>query len=448
MTRLRIAFFSPFNPQRSGVSDYSEELLPYLARHAEVDLVVDGYSLANPEIARNFRAISVEQFRAGAGGYRMPVYQVANSAKQHAYMLPCLDRFPGVVVLHDYFLHHLMLGITLLRGDFRTVRRILEPAHGHKAASRAWGLLTSTADPYTISLIGPLLDRARAIITHSEFARNLVAAERPKALVRVVPMAMPPIEGHDRPSIRARLGLKETDFVLASVSTLSYTKRIEIVIDAMARLVGRCSQVQLWILGGGHAGSGALDLIRRHNLANVVRLAGWTPAKTYEEMLVASDAVIDLRYPSGAETSASLMRAIAAGKPAIVSAQGTFQELPDEFTAKVPVGPGEAAQVAGIVEAWVNRREVPAAQGEAARDYARTHMRLDTAAKSYMDVVEEALEITPAKRPFPLASEAGHAERLVYGHLYKACRAGFLLRTYGLAQGLRRMRQAASGSAK
>lgn len=445
MSRPRIAFFSPFNPQRSGVSDYSEELLPYLARHADVDLVADGYSLSNPEIAGRFQTVSVDQFLTRAAGYRMPVYQVANSARQHAYMLPCLDRFPGVVVLHDYFLHHLMLGITLWRGDFRTVRRILEPAHGDSAKARAWGLLTSSADPYTLSLVGPILDRARAIITHSEYARGLVAAERPRALVRVVPMAMPLIAGRDRRAIRQAHGFEDSGFVLASVSTLSYTKRIEVVIEAMSLLHNRCPQVRLCILGGGHAGNGALELIRRHGLGGTVRIVGWTPARTYEDLLVAADAVIDLRYPSGAETSASLMRAIAAGKPAIVSAQGSFLELPDEFAAKVAVGPGEAARVAAIIEDWSGRREFTAAMGEAAREHAQTRMRLDKAAEAYMEVIEAAQDVRPTANRLPFDSGASAAERLLYSSLYKACRAGFLLRTYGLSQAARRVRQASSG---
>ena len=39
--RLRLAFFAPLPPQRTGIADYSAALLPYLAQHAAVDVFVD-----------------------------------------------------------------------------------------------------------------------------------------------------------------------------------------------------------------------------------------------------------------------------------------------------------------------------------------------------------------------------------------------------------------------
>ena len=43
---MKLAYFSPLNPQPSGMSDYSEELLPYLAADAEITLFVDGFAPA------------------------------------------------------------------------------------------------------------------------------------------------------------------------------------------------------------------------------------------------------------------------------------------------------------------------------------------------------------------------------------------------------------------
>jgi len=52
----RIAYFSPLNPQKSGISDYSEELLPHLARYFDIDLFVDGYQPSSDRIINDFRA--------------------------------------------------------------------------------------------------------------------------------------------------------------------------------------------------------------------------------------------------------------------------------------------------------------------------------------------------------------------------------------------------------
>ena len=40
---MKLAVFTPLNPARCGVSDYSEALLPRLARHCEIEVFVDNY---------------------------------------------------------------------------------------------------------------------------------------------------------------------------------------------------------------------------------------------------------------------------------------------------------------------------------------------------------------------------------------------------------------------
>ena len=51
---MRIAYWSPFAPQATGIADYSEELLPYLAEEADITLFVDGYEPTNPVIRDQF----------------------------------------------------------------------------------------------------------------------------------------------------------------------------------------------------------------------------------------------------------------------------------------------------------------------------------------------------------------------------------------------------------
>ena len=53
--RRRIAYCSPVNPVGSGISDYSEELLPYLAQYVDITLVVDDQVRpSNQELGRHF----------------------------------------------------------------------------------------------------------------------------------------------------------------------------------------------------------------------------------------------------------------------------------------------------------------------------------------------------------------------------------------------------------
>ena len=104
---MKLAYFSPLNPQPSGISDYSEELLPYLAADAEITLFVDGFAPSNPEIRAQFtyhdyrRDPTVLQ---SLDNYDAVVYHMGNDHRYHSGMLEVAREHPGIVVFHDFAL--------------------------------------------------------------------------------------------------------------------------------------------------------------------------------------------------------------------------------------------------------------------------------------------------------------------------------------------------------
>ena len=59
---MRIAYFSPLSPVRSGISDYSEDLLPHLANLVDIDLFVDGFQPSNQALVSRFPVYPVEEY--------------------------------------------------------------------------------------------------------------------------------------------------------------------------------------------------------------------------------------------------------------------------------------------------------------------------------------------------------------------------------------------------
>ena len=76
---MHLAYFSPLNPVASGISDYSEELLPFLAKElsGQITLVVDGYTPTNQDIAAHFPVIQDNGY--DAGNFDLALYQLGNS---------------------------------------------------------------------------------------------------------------------------------------------------------------------------------------------------------------------------------------------------------------------------------------------------------------------------------------------------------------------------------
>ena len=110
---MKLDYISPLPPVRSGIADYSVDLLPALAALADVRLIRLPDLPVSHEIERSWPlAPAAETGRDG----RLPLYQMGNN-HYHRGVLDLAMRVPGVLTLHDVVLHHLLLEITLGRND-------------------------------------------------------------------------------------------------------------------------------------------------------------------------------------------------------------------------------------------------------------------------------------------------------------------------------------------
>ena len=116
----RLAYCSPVNPLQSGISDYSEELLPYLGQYAEVVLFIPrGVTPANAQLRRTIEIRPLDQLQRfhRLQPFDALLYHMGNSPV-HAEIYELAQRLPGIVVLHDWVLHHFKLWYAAARrGD-------------------------------------------------------------------------------------------------------------------------------------------------------------------------------------------------------------------------------------------------------------------------------------------------------------------------------------------
>lgn len=127
-----LACLSPLPPARSGIADYSRELLPELARYYRIELIVDQEEVSDPWLLANFPVRTVGWFDGHADRYDRILYQFGNS-EFHKHMFGLLKRHAGVVVLHDFYLGAVLhwMGCTgYAPGVFR---RELYLSHGYRA---------------------------------------------------------------------------------------------------------------------------------------------------------------------------------------------------------------------------------------------------------------------------------------------------------------------------
>src|SRR5262249_56862194 len=104
----------------------------------------------------------------------------------------------------------------------------------------------------------------------------------------------------------------------------------------------------------------------------------------FEASGAAADICLNLRHPTAGETSASLLRLLGAGKPTLVSASGSFAELPPGVAAQVDLDASEGDLILAYCRLLAAPPELAAAMGRQARAHVGREHTLDRAAASHL----------------------------------------------------------------
>ncbi|HET8645106.1 MAG TPA: hypothetical protein VFO85_06440, partial [Vicinamibacteria bacterium] len=204
---MKLAVWSPLPPSSSGIADYVSEQLPLLAEAARLQVVVEEPAAVRPDLRDRFQVVAPQDRDAGA----LDLYHLGNSPP-HAYVYrAALDR-PGVAVLHEWSLHHLVLHETVEKGQAWEYLREMRRAHGARGAfvgrqvARALG---GNLLPALFALNERVLEASLAVVglTHHVAAR--ARARLPGRPVLHLPhhASLPLAPLPNRAQARAALGL-------------------------------------------------------------------------------------------------------------------------------------------------------------------------------------------------------------------------------------------------
>ena len=402
----RVAVFTPLPPSPSGIAQYSAELLPLLARELHLDVYIAD-DAPPPDPAPTWATVRLaREFPAAQAAYTAVIYQLGNNPA-HAYVLDHLAppaqsesdqpprSAPGICILHDVTLQHLHRWRAARDGPtgFRAYRAEMARRYGTAGAAAVDAFAANRdfgADGIDFPLCERAVERSRAVIVHSGYARDRLLARCPAAPVTVIPHGVPLLPPGDRTATRAALGLPAGAFVVAAVGNLIPEKRLEVALRAFARTLFRLPaglDALFVIAGAASEHYSPASFIRLHGLDPIIRQLGAVDAATFEALLVAADACVNLRWPTGGETSGSLLRALAAGRPTLVTDAGSFAEVPDDACLKVPLGPHEEDTVAAHLLRLASEPARAKAIGAQARAFIAREHTLERAAEGYLAVV-------------------------------------------------------------
>ena len=361
----RIAVLTPLPPTKSGVAHYSSLLVPALGATAFESL--DGYRSED---------------------YDHVIYQLGNNP-HHEVMYREAMREPGTVVLHDLVLHHLIVELTLARGDADGYVAALEASHGPAGAAWARGRaagLHSEMGNFLLPASVEIAQRSKSVIVHNHYAKERLLSFGVTTPIHVVPHPyVPETRTFDRQALRARLGFVPKDRVIGFFGFLTSAKRAEVVLETFK--AANDPHLKLLIVG-----EPAPNIDVESLKGEGIVLTGYVADEDFPAYYAAADRFVNLRYPSAGETSGTLIRAFDAGKPVAVSDYAQFAELPDDVVFKVPF----ETERERLLEFFTADLPNPA---RAQRSWLEQNATLDKCVAGYKQALHDTSQTTSNQQP-------------------------------------------------
>ena len=391
--RPRLAYVSPLAPEHTGIADYGAELLPELARHYEIEVVVNRTDGLDAWVHANCPVRDVAWFRSHARDFERILYHFGNSPF-HAHMFASLREAPGVVVLHEFYLSHVIRHLEHVGAQPHGWQRALLHAHGWRALHAARQPDHEADAVWAFPCNLDVLQQALSVIVHSEYPRKLASEwYGPDAADRwtVIPLLRSFAVDVDRSSARRALAVDDADFIVCSFGMLGPTKLnhrlLAAWLESPLAADPRCRLIFVGEDRSGEYGAELRSALRSRGAGGRVSITGRVDAHAFREHLAAADVAVQLRARSRGETSAAVLDCMNHGVATIVNAHGSAADLPADAVHVLPDEFTDAELTGALALLWrdTDRRR---ALGRRAREVIETRHQPRRCADLYAEAIE------------------------------------------------------------
>jgi glycosyltransferase involved in cell wall biosynthesis len=335
-SKPRIAFLTPYPPDRSGVAEYTAHSLPSLARHATIDVFTDAKPAGRPSFVRRFQPISALPYVVDE--YDRVVAVIGNS-HFHIPIIESYRRHGGACLAHDNRMAELY---AWWKGQDRfaemATRALRRPVTVPEV--QTW-----LSDPGRLPSIffDELLPKADPLIVHSRGIQAQVAKEY-GVTARYLPFCCyrhftaDELADGARREARERLGLPADRVSVITLGMVTQSKGCLECIWALEQLLAWGVPADLYFVGSSeHFRAPLVQLTERLGLTRHVHLTDdWISDRQYRDFLVAADFAIQLRTHCFGGLSGAVLDCISAGLPTVVNDDMARAMDGPEYVLRVP----------------------------------------------------------------------------------------------------------------
>ena len=338
--KLKIGYLSPLPPDRTGVAHYNACLLPYLAKLA--DLTLFAANRDNVNLDGLEESLSIEPMDALHDlwlSFDVLIYHMGNSRTHHREIYELATMYGGIVVLHDYGLHHF---VAEERASFPDLYlREMGYADGRTGFQEGWWVLKEMKSPsyFDIPLNRRLLEGQLGIVVHSAYTEQRILDFGGPIRTNVIPhldtnglLDVPPF-------LKSELGVSDDSILIMIAGQITINKQVDFFLRTFAQLrQNGVGSIRCVIVGEPVAELDLDQIAQSFGIADSLIQVGFVPDhETFMRWLSTADIVVNLRHPTLGETSGVVLQSLALGRPTVVFDHGWYSELDDGACVKTPV---------------------------------------------------------------------------------------------------------------
>ncbi len=395
--KKKLAYISPLPPKKTGIADYSARLLPELTCFYDITVISDQTETNDDWLSSIFFIKDINWFKEHASSFDIILYQIGNSPF-HYYMFKLINNYPGVVVLHDFFLGGMFhYADRIISGEEYIFERMLYYSHGYPSLiyQKKHGREASY-DKYPCNLT--ILNQSLGTIVHSQHAVDLVQTWYGPNMTDSIKKIS---EGHlikkisekNKKNSKKKLGFCKKDFLICSFGFIHPNKLNHRLILACKKIL-LYKNIQLVFIGEKYKGDYdkfILNTIEETKLKKQIHFTGFISSELLETYLSAADIAVQLRTQSRGETSASLLNCLAYGIPTIINSHGIFSEIPNDIVIKLDNNFSDIDLEKSIYKLYQNIA-LQQEMSERALNYINRYHSPFNTAEQYFDTIEYFIE--------------------------------------------------------
>ena len=386
----KVAWLSPLPPQRSGIAHYSYWLIKALKPYLDIDLYYDTQAPI-AAIKNEFDVYPLPAFAEHYQSYDEVIYHLGNHSGFHKEIYRLAWSFPGTIVLHDYNFSAFMHEAFYCQNEEQLYKQALVEGYGDEGRVEFQALTRGRApDTVKFPMSHAIVSRSRKVVVHHRWVKNQFANNRH---IEVVPL-FANLDFQPSPEeiklFKNKFSIGDTDFLVTCLGFVNSNKLPKLQVDVVERLIDDGYPVRLMFAGEPAPDIKLLEQeVRTGRYAKHITFTGYQDEADYFRAIFASDIIINLRNPSMGEASLTLMHALAAAKPTIISNLNQYREFPDKVCWKLTHDEYQAEVLYAYLRALLSGKSLRAAISNNSAEYVRSVLGREKLVARWMQILSK-----------------------------------------------------------